>query len=247
MSRSIQERLPPDQYAQLVRLGAVKPCSPTACAACGAPACPHRSGEDPIHIDLASRGELLPRGGLGDAGNAPIEVTAEEAAFLDQAKDRLARIRAKAEKIGPPGWFDWGASYGEQWGPVQDDLAELLADARRHLEIGSPQMAKFNEGATQINNLLFKIRNESATDQLFRAVIEAFKGNPIALMSYVVRQVKSAGRLGKDTGKAAAEVYGNWLGDLWAWLPWWGKLAIGAAAVGTPIYVVRRVKKEIEW
>ena len=243
--RSIRDRLPPEQYAQLVRLGAVKPCSPRACAACGAPACPHRGGEDPIHIDLADVGELLPRGGLGDAGPAPFEVTAEEGAFLDEAKRRLVRIRDRAVAIGPKAFFRTYSSYGEFWGPVYDALAELLADARKHLEVGSPVMIEFNRGGTALLNLIFQIRETGVIDDFFNAVAAAFNGNPIMVLQWFQKQAAGAGSLVVDVGRAGVDVYGGWLGDFWRWLPGWARVAIPVVAVGGGALVARRVKKAV--
>jgi len=192
-------------------------------------------------------------GVLGDAGDvpplpsetAPLKVTADEATFLEHAVDVVTDLRARAEAIGPPGIFDWGASYGEKWSPMIDALVALQDQAREALGSGTEAMGQFNRGAIKLNNAFFKIRSTSPSEQLYNAVIEAFRGNPILLMRFVVRQAASVERLAVDTKKAAVEVWGGWLGDLWAWLPWWGKVAVPLVVVAVPVVAVYRVKKAV--
>lgn len=156
-----------------------------------------------------------------------VPVTDAEAAFLADARARLAGIKNALEEIGPPAFWS-GASYYEAFLPIQEDLLALAQDGHDRLERGDEASLEFAKIIGEANNLVLKMQQGHLE---YEALLAFFSANPLDRWNLVRKVGARVAEGGADVGAAVRDglpSYGAWL---WEQAKTYG-LYVAAALVG---------------
>lgn len=172
---------------------------------------------------------------------ATVEVSESEAAFLDEAAATISKMAQQVAAIPPKSFYDFGSSWGEQFGPFYDRLQQLLDRGRLMLSPGSDAQAQFLAGVNTFNKALGRAQN---AEEGWESAIGRFAVNPLLFTWKAGKAFASAEYEGASLyAGEAADIVGKTIRkeieDTAAAIPW-GKIGIAALVLGAVLVGTRR-------
>lgn len=128
------------------------------------------------------------------------EVSESEAAFLDDARRRIARIAEAVLSFGKRSYLDFGSAWGQQFEPLYAEWQELYDQGAYALAPGSEARAAFTREMDALNKTLGHAQND---DEGWMQAVTRFAQNPLAF----------AWSVGKTFGAAELEGAGKYTGE----------------------------------
>lgn len=135
------------------------------------------------------------------------EVSESEAAFLDDARRRIARIAEAVLSFGKRGYLDFGSAWGQQFEPLYAEWQELYDQGAYALAPGSEARAAFTREMDALNKTLGHAQND---DEGWVSAVTRFAQNPLAFAWSVGKtvagaEVEGAGAYAGEAGRATLD------------------------------------------